>query len=233
MPLRSIASSIGKSVQAIGKIPFIFIPIALALFFYVNGGAFFPNWDSSYGNLIGAYLLMTIVFLFFSKVRTQKEVNLPLQIGVLSFVMAFFLTYIVLMILVKLNVLVVATDFPKEYLWQTLVIQICVVATAEELMFRGVILDVLTPGGKRISWFAIILSSILFAIWHSYAYQVIWYNLSFDAINMLSLLLAFVFGIILGIVAQNPATESRVGGLPACIGIHSVYNLIVIGAIII
>jgi len=233
MALSSIASRIGSGVQTIGQIPFIFILIAIEIFFYLNGAALFPNWDSSYGTLIGVYVMMTIIFLFFGRTRTQQETKLPLQIGILSFTMAFFITFMILTLLVKINLLSVPLDFPKDLYWQTIIIQVCVVATSEELMFRGVMLDILTPKAKQIGLFAIITSSLLFALWHSYAYQIMWYQLDWASLNWLSVGLAFVFGLIMAIVAKNRATEGKVGGLPATIAIHACYNLIVIGCLLI
>jgi membrane protease YdiL (CAAX protease family) len=95
-----------------------------------------------------------------------------------------------------------------------------VVATAEELMFRGVLLNLFGPQ------FGIWIQAFLFALWHSYAYQVVWYDISFANMNIISLGIAFVFGILLGFVAMKKEL-----GLPATIGIHAAYNLAILGAL--
>jgi len=234
MSLGSVASGFGKTVQRIGKIPFIFILIAIELFFYVNGPAFFPDWNGSYGALINAYLVMTVAFGLFVFVRkgssrTRSELGVPLQIGILSFAMAFFVTLIMLTILVEMKFLVVDTGFDKSLFWQTLIIQIAVVATSEELMFRGVILDMF--GARK--WSGVLITSALFAVWHSYAYQILWYQLDWSQLNWGSVLIVFVFGVILALVARNKASEGKFGGISASVGVHAAWNLTILGALVI
>ena len=108
---------------------------------------------------------------------------------------------------------------PQELFWQTVLIQVVVVATAEELMFRGVLL----------SYLGIIISSFLFAIWHSYAYGIIYHQMTIETLgnfNWSALALAFVMGIVLAIVAKNKRF-----GLPGAIGLHAAYNAVIVGAI--
>ena len=115
----------------------------------------------------------------------------------------------------------------QDLFWQTVFFQICVVATSEELMFRGVLLDWFE--GRK--WSGVIITAAIFAVWHSYAYQILWYKQDWSELNYTALFIAFVFGVLLALVARNKAGTERIGGLPACIGIHAAYNLGVTGAL--
>ena len=103
-------------------------------------------------------------------------------------------------------------SLPSSLFWPTVILQVCVVATAEELMFRGVML----------SYFGVIVSSVLFAIWHGYAYGVIYYE---GVFQITSIVFAFIMGLILAMIVKN-----KQWGLPAAIGVHAAYNLFISGA---
>lgn len=231
--LESFQSKVSKGVQTFGKIPFLFGLIGIELFVYVNGPAFFPEWDASYQAVILAYLVMTCAFGLFifikrkSMIRTRDELGVSLSTGSFSFAIGFFVTLIIMAVLIRLQLVVVDTSFPQSLYFQTIIIQICVVATSEELMFRGVFLDIF--GARK--WTGIVLTSVAFAFWHSYAYQIVWYQLDLASINYGAILIAFIFSVILSLVARNKATDSRVGGLSATIGIHACWNLCIVGAL--
>lgn len=231
--LNSIQDKISHAVQTFGKIPFLFGLIAIEVYILVNGAAWFPQWDTSYQSLILFYLVMTCAFGLFiyirrkQMIRTQEELGINLNVGILSFAVGFFITVVLLAILVKIGLMVVDTNFPKSIYFETIIIQICVVATSEELIFRGIFLDVF----QAKKWTGIIITSVLFSLWHSYAYQVVWYQLDWSAINIGSLMIAFIFSVILCLIARRKATEDKIGGLSATIGIHAAWNICVIGAL--
>lgn len=211
--LRQIQQTLKTTYTRLGKIPFIFILLAIEIYFFVNGAAHFPNWDASYGQLIIAYIIMTLIFLGFAKTRTTTEIRQPLSISAFTFVVFFLITWILLTVLIESNFLQPGSIDPSLF-WPMIMLQICVVATSEELMFRGVLL----------SYLGIFISAIVFAVWHSWAYQIIWYNLSWETFNWSALLIAFIMGIILGFIAKDKRF-----GLPACIGVHACFNLIIMG----
>lgn len=215
--LAQISGALKAAYTKLGKIPFIFILLAIEIYFFVNGGAHFKNWDASYGQLILAYVVMTLIFLGFAKIKTNKEIRMPISKAAFSFVAFFMISWVILTALVLAKILTPATSDPSLF-WSSLVLQICVVATSEELMFRGVLL----------SYLGIFITAIAFAVWHSWAYQIMWYNLSWTTFNYSALLIAFIMGIILGYVARDKRF-----GIPACIGIHACFNLIILGVLII
>jgi len=213
--LAQIQGALKTAYSRLGKIPFIFILLAIEVYFFVNGSAHFPNWNASYGQLIMAYIIMTLIFLGFAKTRTTTEIKQPLSKSAFSFVAFFMITWAILMALVQAKILQPATSDPSLF-WPMIVLQICVVATSEELMFRGVLL----------SYLGIFVTAIAFAVWHSWAYQIIWYDLSLTTFNYSALLIAFIMGIILGYVARDKRF-----GLPACVGLHAAFNLILLGVL--
>lgn len=218
--ISGIQKTINTSYNQFGKIPFLFLLFAIvALYAWINGPALFPNWGENNTSLIMAYGFMVVIYLAWARKRTESELKKPISIAMFSFLTAFFLTWILLMCLVKAGVLVPATNFDHSLFWQVLIIQICVVATAEELMFRGVMLEVSHSN---------LFQATLFALWHVYAYQIMFYNLTWETFNWPALLIVFILGLILGIVARN-----KKWGIPACISVHSAYNLIIIGALLI
>jgi len=215
--LATVRTWFTQAYQRFSALPFLFILIAIEVYFYANGKAHFENWSSTYGQLITVYLMMTIIFLLWAGRRTQEQLKKPIKDSAFAFVLFFIGTYIVLYIVSQSGFISTGTTLPRGMFWQTVMMQICVVATSEELMFRGVLLE----------YTGIIVSSILFAIWHSYAYQIIWYQLDLATLNYGAIIFAFVMGIILAYVAKR-----REWGLPASIGIHAAYNLVVVGAFI-
>lgn len=210
-----IQQSLKTTYTKIGKIPFIFILLAIEIYFFVNGAAHFPNWDASYGQLIIAYIIMTLIFLGFAKTKTNTEIRQPVSRSAFTFVAFFIITWILLTILVQCKLLQPGSIDPSLF-WPMILLQICVVATSEELMFRGVLL----------SYLGIFLSAIVFAVWHSWAYQIIWYNLSWETFNWSALLIAFIMAVILGFIAKDKRF-----GIIACIAVHGCFNLIVMGVL--
>ena len=222
MGLKNGISSIYRSV---GNVSFIFILIAVEVGLFLAGNSFFPGWDQTYGQLILAYLAMTIIFLFWSKKRTKTMTGAPLSRSLFWFFVFFMITWAVMMALVLAGVVTPASDFDTSTLGQVLLIQICVVATSEELMFRGAMLDELSRG-QKVTKFAIVGQAVVFALYHSWAYQIVWYDGSWETLNLSALFIAFLMGIVLGVIASK-----KEFGLSATIAVHAVFNLILLGAI--
>ena len=214
--LAKIRGTFTTAFHRFSMLPFLFLLILINLFFFINGRSFFPNWDATYGQLIMVYLIMALVFVLWAGRRTESQLKKPLKTSIFGFTVCFIATYIVLLLLSATG-LIKTYLLPQELLWQTVIIQICVVATAEELMFRGVLLDI----------FGVVLSSALFAVWHSYAYQVVFYEFSWETFNWPALLFAFIMGIIFALIAKRKEL-----GLAGSIGAHAAYNLVVVGAFV-
>jgi len=199
--------------EKITKIPFLFILLAIAVYFWVNGPSHFENWSSTYGNTIIYYIGMMVIFLYFARANTIKQLQEPLGKSAYKYSINFFGGWVFFNILVLLGLLEAGLISP-DMVWSTLIIQICVVSVAEELMFRGVLLE----------WVGVIPQAVLFALWHSSAYGILWYNL--PEVNFGSLMFALVFGLILGYLAKNHKESI---GLTGTVALHSVWNICVIG----
>lgn len=200
----------------IAKIPFIGFLVAVAIYFWINGAAHFPNWDTSYSAVTQVYLVMMVVFWIWAKDRTEKIVEKkPIGNSMTAFFGAFLITVLITQVLVAIGALT-SGAFPADLFWQTVIMQVCVVAATEELIFRGIILEHL----------GIIASSFTFAIFHSFAYGVQWYNLLGSSSGYISLIFAFLFGVLMCTIVRRANL-----GLPASIGAHAAYNLVILGAI--
>jgi len=213
--ISGFSNSFNSVYRNLGRIPFVFILVAIAIYFWINGPAHFPDWQASQSNIIMVYIVMMIGFMVWARKRTEKQVYVPLQKSAFTFVFFFIITWAVMLGLIYLNVLVPASDFAPELFWTVLILQVCVVAPAEEVIFRGVLLE----------YTGIVIQAVLFAVWHSYAYDILWYDIGSDAIRWGPLVFAFVMGLILGYIARN-----KNWGLPATIAIHACYNLVILGA---
>ena len=207
---------ISQYITKIGRIPFIFILFAISLFFWINGNAFFPEWDATYGTLMIYYIGMFVVFYIFSKSSTERAIDSPLNIASYQFILGFILSFVILTLLSSVGMITAGT-MASALILPTIILQFCVVAPAEELMFRGVIQ----------SYTGIVTQAVLFSLWHSYAYGIIWYQFGLTA-GIASLLFSFIFGLILGYLVRLPSIQ-----LPGTIAIHATYNCIILGALLI
>ena len=195
--------------------PFILALVGTELYFYINGSAYFENWDSTYGPIIPVYIMMTVFFLVWSGAGTRRELRRPIKESAPWFVVFFIGTYFVMSALVAIGLFQPGTPAPAALFIPTVIFQCCVVATSEELMFRGVILE---------STKSVIISALLFSLWHSTAYGNIYYA---GVFNIGALTFAFVVGIILALIAKN-----KKFGLAAVIAVHAVVNLVISGVLI-
>ncbi len=209
-----IANQWKVGYNRIAYLPFIFVLVAIEVYFWLNGNAHFDNWDVDYADTILIYLAMTLIFLFWSGKQTQNEMRTPLRIAMPAFTMFFIGTYMVLFMM-KLGGLVSTQTIDPSTFWQVVIFQVCVVACAEELMFRGVVLELT----------GVVMSAILFAAWHAWAYGLRYYDFSWETFNFGPVIFAFVMGLVLALIARQ-----KKFGLVATIGIHAAYNLFVAGA---
>lgn len=214
--LGSATKSIGATYKRLGNTPFLFILVAIAIYFWINGQAHFPTWGENQSNIIMVYIVMMIAFLVWSKKKTEKETTVSLSRSSFNFFFFFIITWLVMTGLVKLGILVPASNFDMSTFWPVIIMQICVVATAEEVIFRGILMY----------YVGIVIQAILFALWHSYTYGILWYDISWETFNWGALVFAFCMGIILGLIVRN-----KNWGISASIAVHSAYNLTILGVL--
>lgn len=209
-----IGQSFSMSYQRFKYFPFIFALVLIEVYFWINGGAHFENWSDTYGQTILYYLGMTVIFLFWSGRGTQEQMATPIKLALPVFVLSFIGTYVILFFLSMGNI-IQPSELDPSLFWQMVILQVCVVATSEELMFRGVLLELT----------GVWVSSIAFALWHGFAYGIRYYDFSISGAVILAFVFAFIIGLLLALVAKDKRF-----GLPATIAIHASYNLFIVGA---
>lgn len=155
---------------------------------------------------------MVVAFMLFAGKKTEEEMDIPLTFALVNFIGFFLGTYFIMSF-----VSILSGDAPipiaRDMFWPTVILQVAVVATSEELMFRGVLLE----------RFGIIISSLLFAIWHIAAYSLKFYDVSTISITtLIPFFVAFMMGVILATIVRQ-----KKFGLPSSIAVHASYNLCV------
>ena len=203
-----------RTLKVASRIPFIFVLLIIAGYLWLFGDFHFPEWETYYGisyaTQVSYYFFLLVVFLIFSRLRDAPYLRSPAPVAGKQFLIGFVGTLVFMMVLYGVG-FIQPEILPSALLIPMVLMQVSVISPAEELMFRGVLL----------SYVGIIASAILFAIWHGVTYGVSTGNSPY------MIFVAFVFGIVMGIVAKN-----RELGIPATIGIHACFNLVIVGALI-
>lgn len=211
-----------KKLNDFGNFPFIFVFIAIILFFLITGSSFFPEWDSSFNSIITTYLIMMVVFMYWARKDTRTFLKMPLKNGLIGFTIGLFVTVLLMNVLISLKVMS-SPSLPQEIFWSTVILHMFVVAPVEEVIFRGIWLE----------YTGVLISSILFAAWHMYSYGFIWYEGGWSSFNWSAMIIAFIIGMILALIVQRSKdiTDKRIKlGIPCAVGIHAAYNLCILGA---
>ena len=224
MDVLHLNDEIKQKINDFGNFPFIFLLFIIAVFFWINGPAFFEFWEmSANAYLIQTYFVMFIVLILWSKQRsdTRQHLKLPIKKSIPSFILGVLITFLLVNALFLMNL--ISTPSPTmELFWPSIILQFCVIANVEELIFRGVLLE----------YTGILVSSVLFAVWHSYAYGFVWYSLGWDY-NWGALLFAFSLGMILALIVENSKDVEKKHkiplGFPMAVAIHATYNLCILG----
>lgn len=204
------------AARTLGRIPFIFILLAIAGYFWLFGNQLFPAFEG-FSETVSYYIALLVIFLIFSRLRIQKQLNTPANLAIRQLIIGFVATLILMLGLAATGILG-SNPISPALVIPMIVMQVAIVAPAEELMFRGVLL----------SYIGIIGQALMFAGWHTVTYGYVWSNLGWpDMSTMFALFLSFAFGIAMGLVARNKQL-----GLPACIGAHACYNLVILGVIL-
>ncbi|MBE3085799.1 MAG: CPBP family intramembrane metalloprotease [Bacteroidetes bacterium] len=200
-------------------ITFMFCYVFIAFYFLINGRALFPNWSANDTSSIFIYLVGVVAFLtvsipFSSKLNLNEKYQSKTLAIITNFSLAFPIFWMIF-ILIKdsgfwfQNI----SPLPVYLIIPTTIFQIFVVAASEEIIFRGTIFPLIAKVNVII---AIFLTSIFFAIFHFGAYGG----------NIFAIYTTFLIGLILVILY----IKFNIG---ASIAFHAVYNLIVVGALVI
>lgn len=210
--------SVAHTKYTLSHLPFIFVLVFIAGFLWLFGNELFPAWDYngiSFSTLVSFNFFLLATFLVFTRLRDQAILRTPVSVAIKAFIVGSLATLIFMVVLTATSIINV-TPLAAGMIVPMIVLQYAVIAPAEELMFRGVLL----------SYVGIVASALFFALWHWSLTTIM--NTGITESVLYQFFFYFAFGIILGIVATQ-----KKWGIPASIGIHATWNVIILGVFII
>ncbi len=202
--------------QGLGKLavlyPFTLISLVLTFFFLFNGAVMFPEWEElGLDKWIMAYLIFQVAALALARKQLSQ---LPLPLSVVWFLGGLAAAYTLFTIMFMSGG--IEQPFPVTGAVLSIVVFQFVVATSEEVAFRGILVrDV--KGSKLATWGSIVIGALAFSGFHFAAYS------QGAAFSVLSFAWPFLFGVMMGVLFWKTKSIS------VCIGIHWAYNLAVLG----
>lgn len=209
---------INKVEKNLGKIAILIIYSLLAFFFIINGQGLFNAWDTNWTFNAIIYVLGVSLFLI-SVDELPQELKTSLSKNIIAFCIASLVTLIVLLSLKDLGLLFQdTTPLPYHLIPANLTFQLVIVSASEEIIFRGVIFGYLYDrfklrSEKTYGWIIPYLTSAsIFAMFHYAVYGV----------DIPSMTMLFMMGLIFAYATER-------WGIGASIGIHWVWNCVVIG----
>lgn len=188
-----------------------------AFWFLINGEGLFPDWDSSWTYSTLIYLIGVSIFLSIQEKLPSDFDPDNKKSNLANNIIGFCFTFpIVILILIAIRdsgiYFQYLQNMPKHLIPATLVYQLVIVATSEEIIFRGVIFRFLYQYHWVIAWIG---SSLIFSIFHFAVSQG----------NLSNLALIFIIGIVLAWLVDR-------FNLGVTIAVHWVWNIFVLGAIV-
>ncbi len=207
--------------QGIGRLafayPFSLVGLVLGFFFYFNGAVLFPEWSElGLDKWVLAYIVMQIGALAFAR-KQLSQVPLPLSIAYL--LIGFIASYTLFSVLIAGSG--VEQPFPLTGAIASIVAFQFVVASSEEVFFRGIFVRDFRPNGTGplplASWATIIIGALAFAAFHLAAYS------GLENFSPMSFIFPVMFGGAMGYLYLKTKSISLT------IGVHFSYNLVLLG----
>lgn len=188
--------------------------VIVASYFLVNGETLLsPVWTSNWTWTIVVYMVMVALFIQISDKLPDKSKS-PILQNILALCIVFPTSTALFWVLQDFGIYFQSVQ-PMSYhlIPAHLIYQLVIVASSEELIFRGAIFGFLQEYYKKQWWIPYIGNSGLFAIFHLAAY----------GFNPITLLIAFLMGLIFTYCTDR-------WNIGVAIGLHFSYNAFVIGA---
>jgi len=200
-----------KIVKNLHLISLALVYAVLAFFFLLNGKAIFPGWEDSWTASTMVYMVGVGLFLSIYE-KIPDEVKKPVVDSFLGFIIGFPIAAIIFILISDTGWWLQGINpLPVYLIIPTLVFQIVIVASSEEIIFRGAIFGSLF----KINWtLAYLGSSLLFGLFHYAAYGG----------DMGSILVAFAMGIVFCYLTDR-------WNIGVAIAVHSAYNSYLLGAV--
>jgi len=206
-----------KEKRKLRNFTLLIVYAIFGMYFLINGSAHFTQWDESWTLNTIIYLVGVSIFLTASEKLPRsaekyidKEFEKPLWENLLGFSWMFPLATIVFIVVKDLGLFFTDVSvMPNHLILATVVYQLIIVCTSEEIIFRGIIFRFLYQYHWIIAWVG---SATLFAVFHFAAYGG----------NIGQMVLAFLIGLVLAWTADR--FNIGVG-----LGFHFAWNMFVLG----
>ena len=201
------------------KLKYITFGLGYAIFgfwFLLNGEAVLGYWDANWTSQILIYIVGVALFLAIlerlpDEIKDTTRKGKSFQDNIAGFLVSFMVFTIIFILLRDAGIWFRhSTALPSYMIISHLIFQIGIVATSEEIIFRGVIFTSLSKIHIIAGYLA---QSFLFAIFHYGAY-----GGSIEA-----MFTAFILGILMTLLTHKL-------NLGYAIGFHGAYNSMMIGA---
>jgi len=196
--------------EKLEKISFLLIYALFAFYFLINGEGLFKEWDQSWTWITIIYLVGVSLFLGINE-EIPQELEEKLEFTTIGFLASFLVLTMLFIVLHDFNLYFVdVTPISIKLLLPTLIFQLVIVVSSEEIIFRGVLLRYFY---KYFGYLVAVLgTAIVFSLFHLVAYE--------GSIG--SLLTAFLMGIILAVCTF----KFNIG---VALGIHACWNCYILG----
>ncbi len=201
------------------KLKYITFGLSYAIFgfwFLINGESVLGYWNESWTWQILIYILGVAVFLAVleklpDEIKDTKREGKSFQDNIRGFLISFPLFSVIFILFRDSGIWFQnLSTLPVYMVVSHIIFQTGIVATSEEIIFRGVIFTSFSKVHRIIGYLG---SSFIFAVFH--------YNAYGGSINLM--IVAFLLGLVLAFLVHMK-------NLGYAIGFHSAYNCFVIGA---
>ena len=175
------------NVKKIRNITFLVIYAIFAFYFLINGPGIFQEWNSGYTVTTIIYMLGVSIFLGVQE-HIPRNLERPVEKSMLGFAGAFLISTALFILLRDAGLYFQNINpMPLDQIPFTLVYQLVIVVASEEIIFRGILLELF----NQIHWLvAVIGTSVLFALFHFAVYGA----------NLGSMMLAFFLAIVFDLI---------------------------------
>ena len=209
---------IKKVERNLGKITILIVYSIVVFYFIINAEGLFSAWETSWTYNAIIYVLGVTLFLGVTD-DLPRELKTSFSSNLKYFSIISIATLIFLLVLQDLGFLFQnVASMPEHLIISNLIFQLVVVASSEEIIFRGVIFGYLYDhfklrSEKTYGWVIPYFgSAIIFALFH---YAVF-------GLNLISMGMVFAMGLVFAYAVERYS-------LGASIGIHWIWNCMAIG----
>lgn len=192
----------------------LIVYVFIAFFFLINGEALLsPHWGTAWTLTILIYMIGVSSFVLAADKlpKKYKDQESPIFDSLIGIGLAFIISWVVFLVLHDLGLYFTSvSSMPVDRIPANLIFQLVIVASSEELIFRGAIFGFLYA---QYGWFSAYFgSSLIFALFHYAAY----------AGDLNATVVAFLMGLVLAYVCDR-------WNIGVSIGLHWGYNCYITG----